>query len=379
MLNRIIPDDIQCHTTEEFKKVWELISCNVAEILNPTEARIQLQQIASTRRIRIFWGTAPTGLPHIAYFIPMLKICDYLKAGCEVTILLADLHAQLDNQINDKAIQEARCTVYLNVIQAMLHTLNAPNLHRLKFIRGSTFQLSPEYTLDMYRLTTLTTERNALKAGAEVVHSSDNNPLLCSMLYPLLQALDEQYLNADIQHGGQDQRRIFTFAESALPRLNYNKRIHTMNAMLPSLLGNTGKMSASSTGKNAPITFVDTAQQVQKKIAGAFCEPGIVDTCSLFAYLQNLIFHRGLQIEISREDNVQTRYINIEQVQEDFRTLQIHPRSLKASVVEQFNLLLQPMRNQLYNDNETSTALQIAYQMNLPVVNNNTSVASVFK
>lgn len=36
-------------------------------------------------------------------------------------------------------------------------------------------------------------QRDALKAGAEVVKQVDS-PLLSGLLYPLLQALDEQYL-----------------------------------------------------------------------------------------------------------------------------------------------------------------------------------------
>ncbi len=47
--------------------------------------------------MQIYWGTATTGKPHIAYFVPMSKIADFLKAGCEVTILFANLHAYLDN------------------------------------------------------------------------------------------------------------------------------------------------------------------------------------------------------------------------------------------------------------------------------------------
>jgi len=42
---------------------------------------------------KIYWGTATTGKPHMAYFVPMSKISDFLRAGCEVTVLLADVHA----------------------------------------------------------------------------------------------------------------------------------------------------------------------------------------------------------------------------------------------------------------------------------------------
>ena len=42
------------------------------------------------------------------------------------------------------------------------------------------------------------------------------SPLLSGMLYPLLQALDEEYLHVDCQFGGVDQRKIFTLAEKCV-------------------------------------------------------------------------------------------------------------------------------------------------------------------
>ena len=41
----------------------------------------------------------------------------------------------------------------------------------------------------------------AKKAGAEIVKQSDNAPL-SGLLYPILQVLDEQYLDVDAQFGG---------------------------------------------------------------------------------------------------------------------------------------------------------------------------------
>lgn len=59
-----------------------------------------LEEIRSTlkkRELKIYWGTATTGMPSFAYLAPLLKLCDFLNAKCEVTILLVDLHALLDN------------------------------------------------------------------------------------------------------------------------------------------------------------------------------------------------------------------------------------------------------------------------------------------
>ena len=50
----------------------------------------------------------------------------------------------------------------------------------------------------------MVTEHDARKAGAEVVKQVQH-PLLSGLLYPGLQALDEQYLGCDAQFGGVDQ------------------------------------------------------------------------------------------------------------------------------------------------------------------------------
>ena len=87
-----------------------------------------------------------------------------------------------------------------------------------------------EFTLDVYKMSSLVTEHDAKKAGAEVVKQVEH-PLLSGLLYPNLQALDEEYLKVDAQFGGVDQRKIFTFAEKYLPQLGYSKRAHLMNPM----------------------------------------------------------------------------------------------------------------------------------------------------
>lgn len=99
-----------------------------------------------------------------------------------------------------------------------------------RFVKGTEYQLSREYSLDVYRLTSVVTQHDAKKAGAEVVKQVEY-PMLSGLLYPGLQALDEEYLKVDAQFGGVDQRKIFTFAEKYLPQLGYEKRIHLMNPM----------------------------------------------------------------------------------------------------------------------------------------------------
>merc|ERR1711862_576210 len=214
-----------------------LITRNLQETLG--EDRID--EILKTRDLKIYWGTATTGKPHIAYFVPMSKIADFLSAGCEVTILFADLHAYLDNMKAPWELLKLRTEYYEASIKAMLTSIGV-SLEKLRFVKGTDYQLSKEYTLDVYRLSSVVTEHDARKAGAEVVKQV-SHPLLSGLLYPGLQALDEQYLGVDAQFGGVDQRKIFAYAEQYLPKLGYEKRAHLMNPMVPGLTG--AKMSSS--------------------------------------------------------------------------------------------------------------------------------------
>ncbi len=65
---------------------------------------------------------------------------------------------------------------------------------------------SKKHDLTFFRLSSMVTEHDARKAGAEVVKQAQH-PLLSGLLYPGLQALDEQYLGCDAQFGGVDQVR----------------------------------------------------------------------------------------------------------------------------------------------------------------------------
>ena len=125
--------------------------------------------------------------------------------------MFADLHAYLDNQKAPWELLEQRVKYYEFVIKAMLTSIGV-SLDKLRFVKGTDYQLSREYTLDVYRMSSIVTEHDAKKAGAEVVKQVDS-PLLSGLLYPCLQVLDEKYLKVDAQFGGIDQRKIFTLAE----------------------------------------------------------------------------------------------------------------------------------------------------------------------
>lgn len=157
---------------------YNYISRNLQEVLGEDKIKCILKE----RDLKVYWGTATTGKPHIAYFVPMSKIADFLRAGVEVTILFADLHAYLDNMKAPWELLELRVQYYEYAIKAMLQSIGV-SLEKLKFVKGTSYQLSKEYTLDVYRISSVMTEHDAKKAGAEVVKQVDH-PMLSGLLYP---------------------------------------------------------------------------------------------------------------------------------------------------------------------------------------------------
>lgn len=157
---------------------YNLITRNLQEVLGEDKIKSVLKE----RDLKIYWGTATTGKPHVAYFVPMSKIADFLRAGCEVTILFADLHAYLDNMKAPWELLALRVQYYEHSIKAMLKSIGVP-IDKLKFEKGTNYQLSREYTLDVYRLSSVITEHDAKKAGAEVVKQVEH-PLVSGLLYP---------------------------------------------------------------------------------------------------------------------------------------------------------------------------------------------------
>jgi tyrosyl-tRNA synthetase len=319
---------------------FELITRNLQEVVDEDK----LKTILQNRSLKVYWGTAPTGRPHIGYFVPMFKIRDLLNAGCEVTILLADVHAFLDNLKSSVQQLEARTEYYRFIITEMLKSVGA-DVSALKFVTGRDFQLDAKYTFDMYKIASLASTRDATRAGAEVVKQVEN-PKLSGLLYPILQALDEQYLEVDAQFGGVDQRKIFMFAREYLPQLGYEKRIHLMNPMIGGL-GEGGKMSASDA--NSKVDILDTPKQVQKKLNKGHCIAG--DSDNFFIDFARIVMFphlgdQGKDFIIDRPEKFggPITYKTYDDLVAAFQKEELHPLDLKMGLAAYINSLLAPIQ-----------------------------------
>lgn len=247
------------------------------------------------------------------------------------------------------------------------------------------------------RFHALTTVNAAAHAGADVVKESES-PLMSSLLYPGLQAIDEEYLGVDIQFGGVDQRKIFMYAAHYLPKLGYAKRAHLMNAMVPGLSG--GKMSASD--PKSKIDFLDSPADIKLKLKGALCTPGEVEGNGLLAFLRAVL----VPVQVLREEQAKARgearfvgessfvfpdapegtlfsiarpekfggdlhFKSYQELEDAYRQEAVHPGDLKTGVADALIKLLDPIKKVFDASPDWQEAERLGYpdlQATAPVV-----------
>ena len=315
----------------------EIIKRNTAEIVQEDEL---LDILKSKVQPSAYIGTAPTGRIHIGYFFWVSKAADFIRAGFKFKILLADIHAHLDDQKAPWELLDYRVDYYKEVLLGMLEAIGI-DTKNVEFVRGSDFQLDRKYTMDMYRLAALNTFSQCKHAASEVVRFGDT-PKLSGFIYPILQALDEQYLDVDVQFGGIDQRKIMMFARENLPRIGYRRRVEVMNPLLPGLTG--GKMSSSDL--KSKIDCLDAPEAVAEKVKSAYCVAGEVEDNGLFAFLKHVIMPLRREFVIERPEKFggNAAYNDYDSLEKDFKEKKIHPLDLKNALAKEVNLLLEPVR-----------------------------------
>ncbi len=331
---------IEIRIKMDIEKRFELIKRNTQEIITDEELK---QLLIEKKQPKGYIGLATTGKIHIGYFIPIIKVGDFINAGFKFTILLADLHANLDDQKAPFELLDHRVSYYKEIISEMISALGIETKN-LEFKRGSDFQLEKDYTKDVYRLATLNTLDRCKRAASGVVRLGEN-PKLSGFIYPILQSLDEQYMDMDVQYGGIDQRKIFAFARENLPKLGYKSRIEVMTPMLPGLEGE--KMSASQ--ENSKIDILDSNDVVKNKINSAYC-PLSTENNGILAFLKYVIFvnkkdhNNFLTITRSEKFGGDIVYENYEKLEKDYLDKKLHPMDIKNTVSIEINKLLEPIR-----------------------------------
>ena len=318
---------------------YELISRNAEELVTEEEVR---ELAADPEGKRAYVGYEPSGVLHIGHMLTANKLIDLQEAGFEVVILLADVHAYLNDKGTFEEIQE---TAEKMKEQFIAYGLDEENT---EFRFGSEFQMDDDYVLDLHSLELETTLNRASRAMAEI--QSGDSTKVSQAVYPLMQSLDIEYLDLDLAIGGMEQRKVHMLARDTLPSIGYDAPTCLHTPLIAELSSGEGKMSSS---KGVTISMEDSTEDIEEKVNGAFCPPtrdpeGDLENPVLQIFEYH-VFPRFEQVVVERPDKYggNLEYDDYESLEDDLESGELHPADAKGALATYLDELIAPGREKI--------------------------------
>ena len=306
-----------------------LLRRNVVEVVTEEELGLLL---SSGGKPSVYCGFEVSGPVHVGTLVAASKLIDFMDAGFQVKVLLADVHTRLNRKDVD--------------IDAMIdywrESFKSFGLAKADFVLGSSFQYDKEYVTDVLELGLKSTLNRALRSMQEVARDIENAHV-SQVIYPLMQIADIKALGVDVSYGGIEQRKIQMLAREILPEVGYKKPVCIHTPLLPSLKGPEVKMSSSI--PDSMIAVEEPPESILKKINSAFCPPEkegnpVLVMCEL------VLFPRLGVLEVKRPDKFggDVSYNTYEELEADYLSGKLHPADLKKCVADSLDVMCEPLR-----------------------------------
>ncbi|MFA4887481.1 MAG: tyrosine--tRNA ligase [Candidatus Nanoarchaeia archaeon] len=348
------------------KKI-EIIKRNTEEILTEEDLVVLLK---SGEKLKHYIGFEISGKPHLGHgLVCMSKVKDFVDAGIDVSIFLADWHSWINDKLggNIEVIQNIGVPFFKEALIAGYKCVGG-NVKDLKFVLGSDLYHNNdkywETVIDVSKNTTLgRIERSITILGRKEGEAVD----FAKLIYPAMQVADIFIQGVNIAHAGNDQRKAQVIArEVALklknPLRNKKKEIIKPIAIHgPLILGLQspptwpipkenlqelwGQMKMSKSLPNSAIYMTDSEEEIRKKISSAFCPEGEIEFNPLLDWAKHIVFASKkpvLEVKRSVKFGGNKTYNAYEELENDFKNKKLHPMDFKAAMAEKLIEILGP-------------------------------------
>ncbi len=305
---------------EKIKRIKE----NVIEIVTEKEL---YSLLVNEKSPSAYVGYEPSGKIHLGHLVTIIKLKQLQQLGFKIKILLADLHAYLNNKgtLDEiRKIAEENKRIFLSFLDK----------DRTEVILGSTIQLRPDYFIDLQKLALKTTISRA-ERSMDMISRREDNPKVSRIIYPLMQVIDIVHLNVDIAIGGIDQRKIHMLARDNLPKIGYKAPICIH---LPLIHGIDGSEKMSSSKRNF-IALDDDEDTVKKKVKQAFCPMKKVENNPIIEIYKYIVFPLFKRVEVGN-------YVfeNYNEFEKAYINGDLHPKDVKEYLIPYILDLIKPVK-----------------------------------
>jgi tyrosyl-tRNA synthetase len=307
-------------------------------------------------RPKAYIGFEPSGTAHVGWMVCTDMVRRLLDAGFEVTILLADWHAQINDKLGGDLAAIRRCGRYMEQAFA---ALGVPR-ERVTYRYASELAADHAYwalVVQVAKATSLARMRRAMTIMGRGEDEADGD--VSKFLYPAMQVADIFHMGIDLAYGGMDQRHAHMLARDVAPKLGRRPPAAIHTPLVPGLKAGTGRMDPveakmSKSDPDSGILIHDTPEEIRRKLKGAHCPAKEVEGNPVLDLLRLVVWPRLAELhkdgpprfEIHRPEKFggSKLYVGYEALVSEYRSGALHPMDLKNGVADALGKLLEPVR-----------------------------------
>jgi tyrosyl-tRNA synthetase len=325
----------------------------------PTEEIVTREELVNLLNTnanpRHYIGLEISGLLHLGSLILTgYKINDFIKAGVDCTVFLADWHTYINDKLggNWDMIRKAS-DYYADAFRVLCPGVNV-------VLGSDLYNRTPDYWANMVKFSKQITLARTLRSLTIMGRSEKDKLDFSQLLYPSLQATDIWALDLDIVHAGIDQRKVHMLVREVFPKLGWKVPVAVHHHLLPGLgepvksgLDEDPNMDArisSKMSKSKPWTSVfihDDEKSINEKIHKAFCPEGVAEDNPILEIARYIIFHENKELVVERPAKYggSITFGSYKELQQAFVNKKLHPMDLKQSVAQYLNKIVEPVRS----------------------------------
>jgi len=307
-------------------------------------------------------GLEISGFLHLGSLISTgFKINDFVKAGVNCTVFLADWHTLINDKLGgDWEMISKVSKYYQDAFKTVCPEAN--------IVLGSDlYKEKTEYWSELVKFTKHMSLARTMRTLTIMGRSEKEEKIdLAKLLYPPMQAVDIHSLDVDIAHAGMDQRKIHMLVRELFPKMGWKVPVAVHHRLIPGLTQPTetddtnalGKMSKSN--PNSGIFIHDTDNEIRTKIKKAWCEEGNIQANPLLEISKHVIFHEFSEMNVERPEKFggNVSFSNYSQLESDFAAKKLHPTDLKQTVAEYLVKIVGPIRDKVSLDRDLSELIK---------------------
>ncbi len=331
----------------------------------PTEEVVTQEELTklfeTNSKPRHYIGLEISGFLHLGSLISTgFKINDFLKAGVECNVFLADWHTLINDKLGGNWETISKVSQYYE----KAFKLVCPGVN---IIRGSElYDSHKEYWKNFVLFTKHMSLARTMRTLTIMGRSESEEKIdLSKLLYPPMQAVDIHTIDVDIAHAGMDQRKIHMLVREIFPKMKWKVPIAVHHGLLPGLtepVATDEEGAGTKMSKSKPMSGVfihDTNDEIKSKIKKGWCEVGKTNN-PILQIARHIIFHEFPEITVERPEKFggNVTYSSYAQLESDFGSGKLHPSDLKNTIADSLVKIISPIRDGLALDEDTKNAIK---------------------